>query len=127
MEQSWSDPRRHSNDTIVTKIFSSVFKESSLEEILVERNGGQLYFGGLLSNTCVLATSLLHKDKIGKFTWSLMRWGGGNKKSIGDFQVRTCIPPSQSVLLTIYQVSVQNNCALSLLICLTLTLSRTDG
>jgi len=55
---SWSDPLRHSNDAIVTKTFFSAFKESNLEEILVERNVKQLYFGGLLSNMCVLATSL---------------------------------------------------------------------
>jgi nicotinamidase-related amidase len=55
---SWSDSLRHSNDTIVTKTFFSAFKESSLEEILVQRNVKKLYFGGLLSNMCVLATSL---------------------------------------------------------------------
>jgi nicotinamidase-related amidase len=55
---SWSDPLRHSNDAVVTKTFFSAFKESNLEEILVGRNVTQLYFGGLLSNMCVLASSL---------------------------------------------------------------------
>jgi nicotinamidase-related amidase len=55
---SWSDALRHPDDTILYKTYFSAFKGSNLEEILMERGVKELYFGGLLSNMCVLATSL---------------------------------------------------------------------
>jgi nicotinamidase-related amidase len=83
------DPLRHSNDAIVTKTFCSAFKESGLEEILVERNVRQLYFGGLLSNMCVLATSLSAICiALQRQNWEIYvvidALGGGDKKAIEE-------------------------------------------
>jgi len=55
---SWTDTLRQPEDVVLIKTFFSAFKETRLEEILVERNINTLYIGGLLSNMCVLATSI---------------------------------------------------------------------
>ncbi|KIM30564.1 hypothetical protein M408DRAFT_328121 [Serendipita vermifera MAFF 305830] len=54
----WTKALQHSDDTILIKTFFSAFKETELEKFLVEKSLIKLYFGGLLSNMCVLATSL---------------------------------------------------------------------
>ena len=55
---SWSDTLRHPNDLVLIKTYFSAFKETNLEQVLVDRDIGALYFAGLLSNMCVLASSL---------------------------------------------------------------------
>ncbi|PVG02401.1 Isochorismatase hydrolase [Serendipita vermifera] len=45
-------------DTIVTKTNYSAFKDSLLAEILREKSVKSIYLGGLLTNMCVLATTL---------------------------------------------------------------------
>lgn len=55
---AWVDALRHPDDITLIKTFFSAFKETNLDQILADRGITSLYFAGLLSNMCVLATSL---------------------------------------------------------------------
>lgn len=63
--EAWAlaDPR----DTLVTKEWYSAFKETTaLLDVLRAKNVGDVYFSGLASGTCVLA-SILDAIKLGEF------------------------------------------------------------